>query len=323
MTKPYRMHLFVPPHLPSETRWTGPRLTVAQLKTQFCVDHVHCLTQYATFLKDMQSSVPTLDLTSQVEQLRVKKTKAEIQVLKKANRITHASFLSGLKNPWKKEHEGMAFLEYQMKSLGAQKLAYVPVVASGQRTCVLHYTQNDQQIHEGDLVLVDAGCQFGYYASDITRTFPASKHFTQPQRELYNAVLNTQEACLKHISPLISLDDLHTLSVMYLTEELNRLDFRTDKKTVSDHLYFHHLGHYLGLDVHDTPSVSRGIPLQSGMVITLEPGVYVPPSPMFPSKYHGIGIRIEDNVVIRSQGYDLLTNPIAPRTVDEIESLRC
>lgn len=219
--------------------------------------------------------------------------------------------------------EQLIHAEFNLYALahGAKILGYPPVVAGGSRANTLHYIANDMLVNPGELVLVDAGVEYHGYCGDITRTFPITGKFTEAQRELYEVVLNTNERCLERLqhrrsfSPM-SLHDLHEFSCRVMVEEAAKLGI--DGKFVRGRLYPHHVSHYLGLDVHDTPTSSKSSPLSEGMILTIEPGIYVPYDRDFPEKYRGIGIRVEDNVLLTTEGAEVLTSR-APKTIKEIE----
>ena len=221
-------------------------------------------------------------------------------------------------------------------------IAYIPVIAGGPRATVLHYIRNNQIIQNDSMVLMDAGCQYRDYSSDITRTWPVSGKFTQPQRELYEACLNVQEHCLKFCVPGMTLQKLYFVMMRKLGEELSHLGL-VDKKeheaavkmckspTDSLPMYYvkklanfcpHDIGHYLGLDVHDCPEVSKNIELQPGTVITVEPGIYIKPNDeTVPFKYRGIGIRIEDDVVITDGDTCDILSKSSPKKIQDIENV--
>jgi intermediate cleaving peptidase 55 len=185
----------------------------------------------------------------------------------------------------------------------------------------LHYTRNDDVLRDGDLVLVDAGGRYGGYCADISRTWPVNGKFTGPQRDLYQAVLNVNKACIELCteSSGYSLSDLHAKSEELLYSELTNAGLKLTRHQLRE-LYPHYIGHHLGLDVHDLNS-SKLDPLKSNQVVTIEPGVYVPDTPKWPSHYRGIGIRIEDNVVIGPESYENLTID-ALKEIEDIEACR-
>ncbi|KAF8516631.1 peptidase M24 [Gautieria morchelliformis] len=221
-----------------------------------------------------------------------------------------------------------AHFEYLCVLGGAERMAYVPVVASGANALIIHYTSNDNLCQDGDLVLIDAGCEYNGYASDITRTYPVfpSGRFTPAQAELYTAVLNTLKHCtsLCTESSKLSLYDLHAESCRVLTKELNRIGFNLRERSASaghseveQVLYPHFLSHSVGIDLHES-FMNRSSPIQSGMVITVEPGVYVPPSTSFPKHFHNIGIRIEDEVLVQKD-HAVVLSVDAPKEIADVE----
>ena len=187
---------------------------------------------------------------------------------------------------------------------------------------MIHYVRNDNTMQPGDLVLVDAGGQYGNYITDITRTFPTSPRFTPAQRDLYSALLTTQRTCISlcRASSSISLDKLHDIAQTNLQDQLAQLGFDTSGNAM-DILFPHHLSHYIGMDVHDTPGISRKQLLGAGMCVTVEPGVYVPDDERFPAHFRGMGIRIEDSVCVQEEHPFVLTTEAVKEVVD-IEALR-
>jgi Xaa-Pro aminopeptidase len=230
-----------------------------------------------------------------------------------------------------------AELLYEFRRNGAQFPAYTPIVASGPNACVLHYNLNNRQTRDGELVLIDAGCELDGYAADITRTFPVNGRFTQPQRTLYELVLAAQEAALKAIAPGRPYSGFHEAALRVLTQGMLDLGLIDKSKfgNVDDAIaekahvpfYMHGTGHWLGMDVHDVgayrdvnASGKPSRPLLPGMALTVEPGIYVRPAEGVPEQFWNIGIRIEDDVVVTQDGYRMLTDA-APKGVAEIEAL--
>jgi Xaa-Pro aminopeptidase len=235
------------------------------------------------------------------------------------------------------EYEIEAELLHEFRRNGAQYPAYPPIVASGANACVLHYNSNNAQARDGDLILIDAGCELDSYASDITRTYPASGRFTAPQRALYELVLAAQSASLAAVAPGRQYSDIHDASVRVLAEGmldlglLDRAKYGSVDNAIAEraHLqfYMHGTGHWLGLDVHDVgayrDSAVESKPsrrLQPGMTLTVEPGIYVRPAEGVPEQYWNIGIRIEDDVVVTDSGARVLSDA-APKQVGDIEQL--
>jgi Xaa-Pro aminopeptidase len=230
-----------------------------------------------------------------------------------------------------------AELLYEFRRNGAQFPAYTPIVASGANACVLHYNLNNRQTRDGELVLIDAGCELDGYAADITRTFPVNGRFTQPQRTLYELVLAAQDAAFAAIAPGRPYSGFHEAATRVLTQGMLDLGLIDKSKfgNVDDAIaekahvpfYMHGTGHWLGMDVHDVgayrdvnASGKPSRPLLPGMALTVEPGIYVRPAEGVPEEYWNIGIRIEDDVVVTQDGYRMLTDA-APKSVAEIEAL--
>ena len=222
------------------------------------------------------------------------------------------------------EAELASFMEFQVKSLGGDRLAYVPVVAGSKRGLVLHYTHNNQKISSNDWMLMDAGAQYFGYCSDITRSWPLSGRFTDPQAQLYEAVLNVQKGCQ------IAIESIKTLSfaqlnqvACYLTAiELDKLGFKNSEGNLNK-WFPHSIGHHLGLDLHDCPNHNSDDPLLYGNVITIEPGIYIPENDKnAPEKFRGLAIRIEDDFIIGNDDGKLTNMTInVPKSISEIESL--
>ncbi|KAH0968944.1 hypothetical protein GBA52_029196 [Prunus armeniaca] len=196
-----------------------------------------------------------------------------------------------------------------------------PVVGGGPNASVIHYSRNDQKIKNGDLVLMDVGCELHGYVSDITRTWPPYGSFSSTQEELYDLILQTNKDCVELCKPGASIREIHSFSVEMLIKGLNEIGILKDSRSSSYHqLNPTSIGHYLGMDVHDCSIVGYDRPLKPGVVITIEPGIYIPLSSNCPERYRGIGIRIEDEVLITETGYEVLTGSM-PKEVKHIESL--
>lgn len=227
--------------------------------------------------------------------------------------------------------------EYQLEAIilhhfamnGARFAAYNTIVGGGENACILHYTENQDLLKEGDLVLIDAGSEFQGYAADITRTFPVNGKFSEAQTALYNLVLEVQLACIDALVPGKTIADAMQLAVRQITQGLLALGILegTLEACLEDdahrEFFMHGLGHYLGLDVHDVGDYKQAgndKPLEEGMVLTVEPGIYISQKANVPEQYKGIGIRIEDNIVITSNGNTVMTQNIA-KTVKDIEAI--
>ncbi|MDG1204476.1 MAG: Xaa-Pro aminopeptidase [Pseudomonadales bacterium] len=263
--------------------------------------------------------------------LRLFKSKHEIQVMKRASEITadaHKRLMSFVK-PGQYEYQLEAELLHSFASNGARHAAYPSIVGAGNNGCILHYIDNDGLIADGDLVLVDAGCEFESYAADVTRTFPANGKFSEPQKALYNIVLAAQDAAIELIKPGNHWDQPHLAAVHVITKGLVELGLlEGEVKDLVDNeaykkFYMHRTGHWLGLDVHDVGEYrfeDQWRVFEAGMVTTVEPGIYIDEGLSdVPRQYRGIGIRIEDNVLVTTKGNEVITSTI-PRTVQEVEA---
>lgn len=265
-------------------------------------------------------------ITARLQAMRVVKRRAEIDSLKSGCQRSALAFAETMR--WSVQQgitsEGSiaARMEYECRVRGATGLAYVPVVASGPRALILHYTRNNM-LGDGkkDLMFMDAGGKFDGYCTDISRAWPLSGKFSPAQKEIYEAVLRVQQACINlcglHGEEEIDLAMLNAISSMLLVEELAVLGFKDPHKHIH-RLYPHSIGHYLGLDLHDCPTVPGDMRFRPGMVITIEPGLYIPEDPAFPPQYHGIGARIEDDIVIEEGGCTVMTEAV-PKEVGAVE----
>ena len=263
--------------------------------------------------------------------LRLFKSKHEIQVMKRASEITadaHMRLMSFVK-PGQYEYQLEAELLHSFASNGARHAAYPSIVGAGNNGCILHYIDNDGLIADGDLVLVDAGWECESYAADVTRTFPANGKFSEPQKALYNIVLAAQDAAIELIKPGNHWDQPHLAAVHVITKGLVELGLlEGEVKDLVDNeaykkFYMHRTGHWLGLDVHDVGEYrfeDQWRVFEAGMVTTVEPGIYIDEGLSdVPRQYRGIGIRIEDNVLVTTKGNEVITSTI-PRTVQEVEA---
>ncbi|KAL8767091.1 MAG: hypothetical protein Q9209_006318 [Squamulea sp. 1 TL-2023] len=294
-------------------------------------------------LAQLLDQKPVKPLRGILNEIRNIKSDAEIANMRKAGQASGRAFTEAMKQRWTTEKDLTAFLEYKFKRNGCDTSAYVPVVAGGKNASQIHYVRNDDVLLEHDFVLADAGGEYGNYITDITRTWPISRTFTGPQKDLYNAILTTQRTCvaLCRADASNSLDKIHQIAEATLKDSLSQLgfDMSGDVRALSsllsivrdewlkDHeqalatLFPHHLGHYIGLDVHDTPGQSRKDPLQVEQCVTVEPGVYVPDTDRWPAAFRGMGIRIEDSVCVQ-QEHPLVLTTEAVKEVDDIEALR-
>ena len=264
--------------------------------------------------------------------MRLYKSAAEVKVMREAARISAQAHIRAMQASRAGLHEFSleAELDYEFRKGGAKMPAYGSIVAAGRNSCILHYQQNDALLKDGDLVLIDAGCEIDCYASDITRTFPVSGRFSPEQKAIYELVLKAQAAAFAVIAPGKHWNHAHEATVQVITEglvELGLLKGNVDELIEAEAhraFYMHRAGHWLGLDVHDVGEYKVGGQwrvLEPGMALTVEPGIYIAAdNQSVAKKWRGIGVRIEDDVVVTKQGCEILTSGV-PRTVAEIEAL--
>ncbi|KLO07415.1 peptidase M24, partial [Schizopora paradoxa] len=271
---------------------------------------------------DVLPSSKRLNLAPELAKLRSIKSPAEIRAMRNAADVSGRAHAKTMRfaEPGLPESALAAHFEYLCALSGSQRLAYVPVVASGSNALIIHYTNNNQVIRDDEFVLIDAGCELNGYASDITRTFPASGAFSSEQMDLYSAVLTAQKACIDLCTEAsgMSLNDLHRKSCEILRQELQQLGFNLTVGLLERELYPHYLSHPLGIDLHESSHFDRGAQLKEGMVITIEPGIYVPPSSAFPKHFHNMGIRIEDEVLI-GKNHPTVLSVAAPKEIADVE----
>jgi len=273
-----------------------------------------------------------VDLSSSIHEMRLLKSAEEIAIMQKAIDITglgHVAAMTACK-PGMHEYELEAAFLYECQKRGARFCAYTPIVGAGKNTCVLHYVANNAPIHDGDLILIDAGCELNNYASDITRTFPANGQFSKEQRAIYELVLKAQLAAIKVIKPGVSYQKPQEIIVKVITQGLIDLGILKGQrdKLIKDKAYFpfymHRSGHWLGIDVHDVGHYSideKWRTFEPGMVLTVEPGIYISADIKgVHQRWHNIGVRIEDDVLVTKKGCDVLSHAI-PKSVADIEKL--
>jgi len=273
-----------------------------------------------------------IDPATVIHEQRVLKSPEEIEIMQRAADIAAEAHVEAMKavRPGMNEYEVEALIERVFREKGAAAPAYTSIVGAGPNATVLHYINNDGQLRDGDLLLVDAGAEYKGYASDITRTYPINGRFTKPQREIYELVLKAQKACVEMVRPGVTHDELKQHSIEVITEgmvELGLLKGNTEeliKEKKHEQFYMHGLGHMLGIDVHDVGRYYYGKEsraLEPGVVMTVEPGIYVSVATKdIPEQYLGIGVRIEDDVLCTSNGPRVLTTKV-PKEADEIEAL--
>lgn len=264
-----------------------------------------------------------------IHRLRLIKSPSEIELMRKSCSIASASISETIKasRPGMSEHQLFATVDYECRMNGAEFLAYPPVVAAGKNANIIHYIANNQIIQNGDMVLMDAGCEYHGYSSDITRTWPINGTFTQKQKLLYEIVLDVQKSLIAKLSEMPTLDQLFHSMCLLLGKGLQDVGLipkglNEDKLSAAAYAYCpHHVSHYLGMDIHDTGNISRKINIQPGMVLTIEPGVYINSKNKFaPAEFHGLGIRIEDDILITESGPVILTQD-CPKEIADIEAL--
>lgn len=266
-----------------------------------------------------------------LHELRLIKSTNEIKLMQQAAKISAEGHKRAMAycRPGIREYELEAELLHAFTRNGSRAPAYTSIVATGDNACILHYIENGSEVKAGDLVLIDAGCEYGHYASDITRTFPANGKFSPEQKAIYNIVLKAQLAAIEAIRPGVPWDEPHNISVKIITQGLVRLGIMNGrpsqliKSEAYKDFYMHRIGHWIGMDVHDVGDYKIDDDwrlLEPGMVTTVEPGIYISPSnKKVPKKWRGIGVRIEDDVLITRNGNKVLSADI-PKTIQEIES---
>ncbi|WP_192035756.1 Xaa-Pro aminopeptidase [Halomonas sp. YLGW01] len=271
------------------------------------------------------------DLAPLLHEQRLIKSKAELALLRHAGEISARAHVRAMRTarPGLAEYHLQAELEHEFRWQGANGTAYDSIVGGGANACVLHYIENRAPLEDGELVLIDAGAEFDLYAGDITRTFPVNGRFEGAQRQLYDIVLAAQERAIEAVTPGATLAAIHQGVVRDLSRglvELGLLEGELEAVISEERykrFYLHSTSHWLGLDVHDVGSYRRQgepRPLAPGMVLTVEPGLYIPDDEDIPEAFRGIGIRIEDDVAVTADGHEVLTDGV-PKRVSEIEAL--
>jgi len=266
-----------------------------------------------------------------LDEMRLRKDAHELAQMREAARITHLAHHAAARRarPGNHEYQLEAELGYAFRQHGGSGPAYPSIVASGENATILHYTENESPLASGELVLIDAGAEFGGYACDVTRTYPVGGRFSSPHRDVYDAVLAAQRTTLEAVRPGTSLRELHEIAVRSLCQsliDLGALRCTLDEAVTEEKYrayYMHGTGHFLGLDVHDVGSQlvnGKPRPLEPGMVFTVEPGLYFRPDEGdCPEPLRGIGVRIEDDVLITDDGCEILTDSI-PKHAGDVES---
>ncbi|PHM33268.1 Xaa-Pro aminopeptidase [Xenorhabdus innexi] len=265
-----------------------------------------------------------------LHEMRLFKSETELEILRKAGQISAQAHTRAMQRcrPDMFEYQLEAEIQHEFTFQGARYPAYNTIVGSGENACILHYIENDRRMKDGDLVLIDAGCEYEGYAGDITRTFPVNGKFTRPQREIYDIVLKSLNVSLELYKPGTSMSEVTAQVVRIMVEELVKLGIMHGEveylieTNAYRQFFMHGLSHWLGLDVHDVGhyGVDKDRILEPGMVLTVEPGLYIAPDADVPSEYRGIGVRIEDDILITESGNENLTEYVV-KDPDEIEAL--
>ncbi len=276
-----------------------------------------------------------IDPTLITGEMRLHKNEDEVAMMQKAADIAVDAHILAMKKvkPGMNEFQVESLMESYMRDKGASGVAYNSIIGGGDNATILHYVENNAPLNDGDLILIDAGAEYQGYASDITRTFPVNGRYTPAQREVYDVVLDVQLQCIEYTKTGNTVKGRQEFSIELLTEGMKKLGLLKGKtkdlikKKSYMKYYMHGVGHYLGLDVHDAgryftdQTAKNSRPFAPGMVLTVEPGLYIPPDDKSaPSKYRGIGIRIEDDVLVTEEGNVNLTSRV-PKHAEEIEAL--
>ncbi|MBI2150169.1 MAG: aminopeptidase P family protein [Acidobacteria bacterium] len=303
-SQPPQEFLFLPERKPSEEKWTGPKLgpgADAEKATGFAA--VLPISAFDTTLKkasERAQSVKELkDVTADLAALRQVKSSTEIALLERAIQITLKGHQAAARTiaPGLMEYEAEAAIEYEFRRNGAERPGFPSIVGSGPFSTILHYDRSERRMLAGETVVVDIGAEYSGYTADVTRTYPVSGAFSARQREIYQTVLDAQKAALARVKPGARISDIHQAAMSHI------------RSKGYDKYFTHGTSHHIGLEVHDVGEAAR--PLEPNMVITVEPGIYIPDEQ--------IGIRIEDDVLVTTAGYRLLSN--FPKEIAEIEAL--
>ena len=271
-----------------------------------------------------------VDVRGTIDTMRLRKDTHELALMRRAASISaaaHRRAMAAAQPGWY-EYQVEAELLHEFMREGAQSVAYSSIVGSGPNACVLHYRDNNRQMMDGDLILIDAGCEYQGYASDITRTFPVNGRFTGPQKQIYELVLAAQLACIEAVRPGAEFHDYHKVAERVLAQGF--IDLGLCRGSLDEVLetgaykqfYMHRAGHWLGMDVHDAGLYQvKGASqkLRPGMVLTVEPGTYIRPADNVPEAFWNIGVRIEDDVMVTATGHENFT-AATPKTVAEVEA---
>lgn len=347
--------IFLRPRDPLLETWNGRRLGVELAPQQLNVNEAYSIEEFATVLPKILKNLTALyhvpeihtwgdtlvsesavnfseilDWRPMLSEMRLIKSPNEIRLIQQAGQITALGHIKAMQTtrPNRFEYEIESDILHEFNRHCARFPSYNSIVAGGSNACILHYTENDRPLNDGDLVLIDAGCEFAMYAGDITRTFPVNGKFSPPQREIYELVLKAQKRAIELLVPGNSIKQANDEVIRIKTQGLVDLGIlKGDVDTLIEQqayrqFYMHGLGHWLGLDVHDVGSYGQDKQriLEIGMVITVEPGIYISEDADVPEQYKGIGVRIEDNLLMTEYGNKILTAAV-PKEIAEIENL--
>lgn len=347
--------------------WEGFRFGPEAARETFGFEEAHSIAKFDQMLPDLLANQPTLfhsvghddafdahiiaalnrvrantragqhapaeirDVRAMIDEMRLIKDEHELTAMRRAGAISAEAHRRAMQTtrPGRREYEIEAELLHIFRLGGSQSPAYPPIVAGGANACVLHYVENDALLNDGDLLLIDAGCELDGYASDITRCFPVNGRFAGPQRELYQLVLAAQAAAIAEVRPGKHWNEPHDAAIKVLAQgllDLKLLEGSLDgvlESSAYRKFYMHRTGHWLGLDVHDAGEYKLGDswrPLVPGMTLTVEPGCYIRPADDVPRTFWNIGIRIEDDALVTADGCELIS-AAAPKQIDDIEAV--
>jgi Xaa-Pro aminopeptidase len=362
----HRVVLFVRPKKREREIWDGPRAGVDGAVQEFGADIAFPIDELSKRLPDYLGNVERLhyrlaqndeadaklfdclnllrrggrrgvtapetiiDSSVHLHEMRLRKSDAELATMRRAAAITKEAHLRAMQftRSGMHEYEIDAELLHVFRKHGSERPAYESIVGSGPNATILHYRAGNRVLNDGELVLIDAGCELGYYASDVTRTFPVNGKFSDEQRAVYEVVLHAQKECIEAVKPGVTLHDLHDGALRSITEGLvaiglleGEVDALIEDKKY-ELFYMHRTSHWLGMDVHDVGHYyvdGEHRPLEPGFVLTVEPGLYIATdADGVDERWRGIGIRIEDDVVVTQGGHDVLTAGI-PKEIDDVE----
>eukprot|EP01133_Synstelium_polycarpum_P007627 gene7627-8922_t len=348
----YTSSMFVREKVPEKEIWDGPRCGSANVARLFGVDKGYNLDQLDVLKKRLDACAPIFmnrvvwdsvmgsvlesdrsdryNVEGIIQELRLVKSATEVAAMYESGSIAGQTFgeVMAYVRPGMNECEVSACFEFGIKKRGAQRMSYPPVVAGGNNANTIHYIANNALLRDGDLLLMDAGAENWGFTSDITRTFPVNGKFSPAQRDVYAAVLDVNKRCIDMARAGESINSIHKKSVEWTCRHLVALGILKGSpeeavRTGTYHKYYpHSIGHYLGMDTHDTIDVGYGVTLKSGMIITIEPGIYISADDMsVDAKYRGIAIRVEDDVAISESGAPLVLTRSAPKEIDDIEAV--